>query len=306
MLLAILAASFLLIATAVIAAGYWFSREKPTPQSAPAVQRPVVFDAQVDSPAEPAWLEFTRTAGQLIPGGTRPDAQLDRELLAAGYLHPGRQPYFRGVQAVAGIGLAILFTVVRVLQGTDLWGSLMAAGAAVALGIMVPRRALTWAAKRRRDAIRMALPPAIDLIVLGLEAGQGIDQSLETAARELRVVHPDLSRELSLLPIQMRAGNGRAEVLNAMAQRVKEPELTRLVSVLTDGDRFGASLAPSLKNHGRYLRTRRRQAAQEQARKVSVKLVFPVFFLIFPAVLLVTLGPAVINLYTGLIPLMMK
>ena len=308
MLLWILGFAFFLIVTAVVAVGWWLT-QKPAPapvvnpEPAPA---PVVFDAQGEPAGESGLLEFTRTAGLLVPGGEKPDEALDKELLGAGFLHPGRQAYFRGVQALAGCGLAAVFTLSQALQGTGLSDSLMAAAAGLVLGFMVPQRALRWFARRRRDRIRAALPPAIDLLVLGLEAGHGLDHSMETVARELRKVHPELARELSLVPLHMRAGNSRSQVLDAMARRIKEPEFTRLVNVLSDGERFGASLAPALKNHSRYLRTRRRQSAQEQARKVSVKLVFPVFFLIFPAVLLVTLGPAVINLRAGLAGLLVK
>ena len=95
-------------------------------------------------------------------------------------------------------------------------------------------------------------------------------------------------------------------MLTNLARRNEEPELTKLVNLLADADRFGSSLAPALRTHARYMRTRRRQLAQEQARKTTVKLVFPVFFLIFPSVLVVTLGPAVISLYSSLIPMLTK
>jgi len=126
---------------------------------------------------------------------------------------------------------------------------------------------------------------------------------LETS-KELRRVYPDLSEELGLAHLEMRAGQSRADILARLAQRTGEAEVRKLTNLLLDGDRFGTSLGPALRNHAQYTRVRRRQLAQEQARKTSVKLVFPVFFLIFPCVLLVTLGPAALRLMQGLSQMM--
>ena len=108
----------------------------------------------------------------------------------------------------------------------------------------------------------------------------------------MRRVHPDLCDELSFYLLETRAGAGRLDALSHLAQRSREPELKKLAAVLGDTERFGSSLGPALRTHSKYLRTHMRFQAQATARKLGVKLVFPVFFLIFPSVLLVTLGPA--------------
>ena len=137
-------------------------------------------------------------------------------------------------------------------------------------------------------------------MVLAMEAGQALDQSIADASRGLKRTYPDLSGELAQLYMELRTGGTRADSFRALAARNKEPELRKLSNLLIDSDRFGVSIGPALRSHAKYLRTRFRQLAQEKARKVGVKLIFPVFFLIFPSVLLVTLGPACMMMYQQL------
>ena len=127
-----------------------------------------------------------------------------------------------------------------------------------------------------------------------MEAGQSLDMALAETARGLRNSHPEIATELIQLNGDLRANTSRADALRLFAERTGEPELKKLSNLLSDTDRFGTSLGPALRSHSRYLRIRIRQQSQEAARKVGVKLIFPVFFLIFPSVILVTLGPAVI------------
>lgn len=299
----LLVACFVTLAAAIVGAGYWLmGRQEAAPAEAAAPK--VVLDAPASPGEDPDVWQVLRTLGGIVPDRIS-DARLERDLAAAGYRHPQRRLYFQGARVVAGLFCAVVFAIV--------WKQLNA-GAEIALaaimGLMVGgwgvRMFVKNAASRRRVRVRSALPSALDLMVLGLEAGQPLDLVLADTSRELRRVHPDLSHEFSLVPIELRAGTPRAEALVGLARRIGDTELTRLINVMVDSDRYGTGMAGALRNHARYLRTRRRQSAQEQARKVSVKLVFPVFFLIFPSVLLVTLGPAVINLFTQLIPMLSK
>src|SRR5205823_3897922 len=148
----------------------------------------------------------------------------------------------------------------------------------------------------RARRIRRAVPVALDLLVLSVEAGQSLNQAIVVTSNELRIPHPDLSEELAQVYRELRAGKSRADALLQLGARNGDPELKKVSSLLIDSDRFGTSVGPALRNHAKYLRIRMRQHAQEAARKVSVKLIFPVFFLIFPSVLLVTLGPAVLHM----------
>jgi tight adherence protein C len=168
------------------------------------------------------------------------------------------------------------------------------------IGFLLPDRVLSSRVQARAQRLRSAIPPALDLMVLAMEAGQAIDQSVADASRGLKRTHPDLSAEFALLYMELRTGGTRADAFRGLASRNKEPELRKLSNLLIDSDRFGVSIGPALRTHSKYLRTRFRQQAQEKARKVGVKLIFPVFFLIFPSVLLVTLGPACIMMFQQL------
>ena len=169
---------------------------------------------------------------------------------------------------------------------------------------MLPDRLLNSRSGARSRRLRSAIPPALDLMVLGLEAGQSIDQSIADSSRSLKRTHPDLSAELAQLYLELKSSNSRANSFRSLGVRNREPELRRLANLLIDSDRFGVALAPALRSHSKYLRVRFRQIAQESARKVGVKLIFPVFFLIFPSVLLVTLGPACMMMFQQLKALM--
>jgi tight adherence protein C len=136
-------------------------------------------------------------------------------------------------------------------------------------------------------------------MVLDLEAGQSLDQAIADTSRGLKRTHPELSAELAQLFLDLRTGD-RTDSFRRFGARSKEAELRKLGNLLIDSDRFGASVGPALRSHAKYLRTRFRQQAQERARKVGVKLIFPVFFLIFPSVLLVTLGPACMLMFQQL------
>ena len=131
-------------------------------------------------------------------------------------------------------------------------------------------------------------------MVLAVESGQSLDAAMVDTSRGLRLTHPDLASEFTQLQLELRADASRIEALRNFAARSRDAEIKRFASLLIETDRFGSSLGPALRTHAKYLRTRLRQKAQESARKVSVKLIFPIFFLIFPSVILVTLGPAVI------------
>ena len=162
------------------------------------------------------------------------------------------------------------------------------------MGFLLPEIILKRLIRSRTARMRRAIPFALDLLTLTVEAGQSLNQAMVETSAELRDAHPDLSEELAQVNLGMRAGKSRVDALQQLGRG--DPELKKLASLLIDSDRFGTSLGPALRTHAKYLRTRLRQQAQESARKVSVKLIFPVFFLIFPSVLLVTLGPAVLHM----------
>ena len=150
--------------------------------------------------------------------------------------------------------------------------------------------------RARRQAVQRGLPDLLDLLVISVESGLSLDSAITTTAEDLAVVHPILTDELMVFRHEVRAGTSRAEALRNLGKRTSEPEMRKLTSLLIQADRFGASISKVMRTQARYVRTRRRQSAEDLAHKVGIKLVFPIFFLIMPSMFLVTAGPAVIQL----------
>ena len=150
----------------------------------------------------------------------------------------------------------------------------------------------------------MSLPDALDLLVVCVEAGLGLDQAISHVSRELHLTHRAISDELGLVTLEMRAGKRRAEALRNLADRTGEAELRKLIATLIQSDRFGTGIAEALRTHSDFMRVRRRQEAEERAGKVGVKLVFPIFFFILPSMLVVSAGPAMLQVFKYLFPMM--
>jgi tight adherence protein C len=182
---------------------------------------------------------------------------------------------------------------------------LLALGAA-ALGYLLPGMMLGRQAKKRQHRIRLSLPDALDLLVVSVEAGLGLDQALQRVGEELAFAHQDLSDELRLVNLELRAGKARSEALRNLADRTGVDDLSSLAAMLIQTDKFGTSVAQSLRVHSDTLRTKRRQRAEEAAAKTGVKMVFPLVFCIFPAIWVVTIGPAAIRFVQVLFPMMQK
>ena len=175
-----------------------------------------------------------------------------------------------------------------------------------AAGWVLPRSFLARKVTARQETLRLSLPDALDLLVVSVEAGLGLDQAIQHVARELHGSHPELSEELQLVMLEMRAGKRRQDALRNFGERTGEAEIRKLVAILVQNDRFGTSMGESLRTHSDFLRTRRKQDAEERAGKVGVKLVFPIFFFILPSMLIVAAGPGILQIFKYLFPMMKK
>ncbi len=169
-----------------------------------------------------------------------------------------------------------------------------------ALGFFVPRFILKRMIKDRQQRIRIALPDALDLTVICVEAGLALDQALMRVGKDLHHAHPDLSDEFHLVNLEMRAGKPRAEALRNLVDRTGVDDIRSLVGTLIQTDRFGTSVAQALRVHSDSLRTARRQRAEEQAAKTTIKMVPPLVLFILVPFLFVTIGPALIQAYHSL------
>jgi tight adherence protein C len=248
--------------------------------------------------AQAAVADMFRLIGEALPGSQSRAEGVRHDLVAAGFRWPSAVSIFNGIKTASALMLGVAGGWAAVIYQDSITSAVIPFACCAAFGYMLPDRVLERLARRRVDRIRRGLPAALDLLVLAVEAGQGLDAAIQDTSRGLRLTHPDLAAEFTQLQLELKANTTRAEALRNFVDRSRDMELRKFANLLIDTDRFGTSLGPALKTHARYLRIRFRQIAQERARKVGVKLIFPVFFLIFPSVILVTLGPAVILIFT--------
>lgn len=299
LLLPILA--FLLTALVVAAAAWAFA-----PSGAATIERRLGEvtggKAKVDEHGFDEFVVKTlKRVGNAAPKSPSEMGKLQRKLVAAGFRRRDAIAIFLGIR----IGFALLlFTLVAtpILMRPNL----MFAFAACGLGYLLPGMALGRLAKRRQHRIQLGLPDALDLMVVSVEAGLGLDQAIQRVADELAFAHPDLADELRLVNLELRAGSARSEALRNLGERTGVDDVSSLVAMLVQTDKFGTSVAQSLRVHSETLRTKRRQRAEEAAAKTGVKMVFPLVFCIFPAIWIVTIGPAVIKFVQVLVPMTQK
>src|SRR6185295_4971215 len=167
-------------------------------------------------------------------------------------------------------------------------------------GAALPDLWLRSAIVKRKEAIQLALPDAMDLAVIAVEAGLGLDQALMRVGDEIKIAHPELSDELRLRNLEVNMGRSRSDALRNLAERTGVEDLKALIAILIQTDKFGTSVGQALRVFSESLRTKRRQRAEEQAAKLAIKMVIPMVIFIFPGVFIVVLGPAFIAIIRDL------
>jgi len=236
--------------------------------------------------------------GDLVPASSANQSRTQLMMLRAGYRSSNGMLAMRGIKILLPVGLVALVFATGLYRLNPFMIALLAAAA----GYLLPDLWLVWRVHARQHRLRLALPDGLDLLVICVEAGLGLDQSLMRVAEELRITHPELSDELQLVNLETRLGKTRLDALRELARRTGLEDIKALVAMLIQTDRFGTSVAQSLRVHSDDLRMKRRQRAEEMAAKTTVKMVPPLVFFIFPALMVVILGPAVITLMRQLMP----
>ena len=245
------------------------------------------------------WLQWV---GEKVPHDPVTASITRRQLMAAGFRNDSAFPIFLGIRllvTVVAVAVALLITRLNSWPPLIEYGLWAVFGV---LGYMLTNLALDILGDRYKDILRSSLPDALDLLIVAVEAGLALDQALRKVSEELAHTHPEISKEFALVSMETRTGVKRADALRNMADRTMEPEMRKFVAIMVQTDKFGTSIAESLRAHAEFMRVRRRQIAEEKANKLGVKLTIVVFFFILPAILIISGGPAFLRIFKELLP----
>ncbi len=242
--------------------------------------------------------KLIRPLAKIVPRSPEEMSRQERRLVAAGIRRRDGPVLFHGSKLV----LAVLLVVAFIVTGRFSINPLLFTLLPLLLGALLPDLWLTRRIAKRKGRLLLAIPDALDLTVVCVEAGLSLDQALMRISRELRPSYPDLGDELYLYELEVNAGRKRDEALRNLGKRSDVEDLKSLVAVLVQADRFGVSVAQSLRIFAESMRTKRRQRAEERAAKMAIKMVPALVFFILPGIFVVIIGPAIITAVRHLLP----
>jgi tight adherence protein C len=228
---------------------------------------------------------------RVIPKSSAEISVVEQRLIRAGYRSDSAVKLFYGAKVL----VPAIFCLAAFVTGAGSYGPFFVYLVSIGLGFLAPDFWLGNRIVARQARIRRGLPDVLDLLVICIEAGLSLDQSVARTADELSLAQPAICDELAVVVLEQRAGLPRADAWKHFSERTNVESVRNLVSVLVQSEKFGTSVAKTLRVHSDTLRTQRRQRVEEQAAKTTIKLVFPLVLFIFPSLFLVTLGPAVIT-----------
>ena len=236
--------------------------------------------------------------GEMLPRSPKEMSRQERRLVQAGIRRKDAVLLLNASHLlIAGLLLLLFASKGYLYRQPMLFGVLSLLG-----GAAIPDIWLKSRTEKRKLNIQHGLPDAMDLAVIAIEAGLGLDQALSRVGNEIRVAHPDLADELHLRNLEVNMGRSRSDAFRNLADRTGVEDLKALVAILIQTDRFGTSVGQALRTFSDSLRTKRRQVAEEKAAKLAIKMVVPMMLFIFPGILIVILGPAMIAIVRDLLP----
>ena len=233
---------------------------------------------------------------RLAPPSAAEAAKLRKQLMQAGFRGHNAPITYRAVQITTMFGLPLLTALFYVMTARPLDSALLPILLAFILGFFIPRFVLKRMIKMRMLRIQWGLADALDLMVVCVEAGLGLNAALIRISDELKNVHPDISEEFGLVNLEIRVGRSREEAFRNLAERTGVEDLRSLVAMLIQADRFGTSITRAIRVYSNSLRMKRRQRAEQAAQKAAVKLLLPLAAFLFPTLFIAILGPAALNL----------
>jgi tight adherence protein C len=261
-----------------------------TVQNAPSAVLPE------DRPATELAQRIASPLNKLLPPSATEVRKLQKQLMHAGFRSPDAPIIYRGIQLGAMAGFPLIVAGVCALLAKPLGDALVYIIIAFVAGFFLPRYFLSRITKNRQRELRWGLADALDLMVVSVEAGLGLNAAMMKVASELRDVHSAIAIEFELANLEIRVGRDRDEALRNLAERTGVDDLRSLVAMLIQTDKFGTSIAKGLRVFSDSLRTKRRQRAEQEAQKAAVKLLFPLACFLFPTLFIAILGPAALNL----------
>jgi tight adherence protein C len=250
-------------------------------------------------------IELTKPVAQLsVPKEGWETSQLRIHFMNAGYRNETAPMVYFLAKTLLTFALPLMLILYIMISGMNLKANLLLLFivAAAGLGYFLPNVFLERRIAYRKREILDSFPDAMDLIIVCVESGLGLDAALARVSEEMHMISPTLGEELHLINLELRAGSSRERALRNLALRTGVEDIDTLVAMLVQSDRFGTSIAQALRVHAENLRTKRRLRAEEAAAKIALKLLFPLIFFIFPSMLLVLLGPALISIHRIMLP----
>lgn len=233
---------------------------------------------------------------RLLPPSVAEAKKLQKQLMQAGFRSAGAPMVYRAIQISTMVGFPLAVAIACAILARPLSGALLWVLMGFVIGFALPRYALRKLILSRQQQVRWGLADALDLMVISIEAGLGLNAAMMKVSSELKDVHPDISDEFELANLEIRVGRERDEALRNLADRTGVDDLRSLVAMLIQTDRFGTSIAKAIRAFSDSLRTKRRQRAEQAAQKAAVKLLFPLACFLFPTLFIAILGPAALQL----------
>ncbi len=303
MLLIIAISTFVFISLGMMGA-YWLLYR---PQSAATERLKRLGEKGVSTAAGPVSLTDERSASELaerlasplnrlLPPSAAEAKKLQKQLMQAGFRSSSAPVMYRAFQLVSMAAFPAIVAVGCAIMQRPVNSAVLYILFAFVIGFFLPRTLLARMIRSRQQLVRWGLADALDLMVISIEAGLGLNAAMVKVSAELKEVHPDISEEFELANLEIRVGRDRDEALRNLAERTGVEDLRSLVAMLIQTDKFGTSIARAIRAFSDSLRTKRRQRAEQAAQKAAVKLLFPLACFLFPTLFIAILGPAALQL----------
>jgi tight adherence protein C len=257
---------------------------------------PVSLSAGEDRPVAEFAERIASPLNRLVPPSAAEAQKLHKQLMHAGFRSQNAPLIFRAIHLVSMASFPAMVALACAVLARPLSSAVLWILFGFVTGFFLPRYVLRRLIQSRQQRVRWGLADALDLMVVSIEAGLGLNAAMMKVSSELKDVHPDISEEFELANLEIRVGRERDEALRNLAERTGVDDLRSLVAMLIQTDKFGTSIARAIRAFSDSLRTKRRQRAEQAAQKAAVKLLFPLACFLFPTLFIAILGPAAINL----------